>query len=118
MGLATLARLATELIQGGLPATTPAVAVERGTTPEQRTVHATLENLADQVEAAGLQSPTLLLIGKVVALSPGWKECQREGKSLHSPGPHRLPLPELPELQQMERGASSDSEFAGWRMLE
>lgn len=38
MGLSTLPSLAQKLMQHGLPADTPSVAVERGTTPQQRTV--------------------------------------------------------------------------------
>ena len=38
MGLSTLPSLAQKLVHHGLPPTTPAVAVERGTTPQQRMV--------------------------------------------------------------------------------
>ncbi|CAI5985298.1 unnamed protein product [Closterium sp. NIES-64] len=72
MGLATLPSLAARLLANGLPADTPAVAVERGTTAAQRTVFATLEDLPAAVSAAQLVSPTLIVIGQVVALSPSW----------------------------------------------
>jgi siroheme synthase len=38
MGLATLPGLAAKLMANGLPADTPAVAIERGTTAQQRVV--------------------------------------------------------------------------------
>lgn len=38
MGLATLPGIVGKLVENGLPASTPAVAVERGTTPWQRNV--------------------------------------------------------------------------------
>eukprot|EP00250_Pteridium_aquilinum_P021548 c25162_g1_i1 orf=368-1528(+) len=72
MGLSTLPSLATKLMSSGLPADTPAVAVERGTTAYQRTVFAELQDLPSKVAAAQLVSPTLIFIGRVVALSPSW----------------------------------------------
>ncbi|KAJ7949113.1 uroporphyrinogen-III C-methyltransferase [Quillaja saponaria] len=72
MGLSTLPSLALKLMHHGLPSDTPAAAVERGTTPQQRTVFAELKDLADKITSAELLSPTLIIIGKVVALSPFW----------------------------------------------
>lgn len=68
MGLARLREIAQELIRGGRPADTPAAVVASGTTAEQRTVVATLETIARQTEAAGLQAPAVLLVGPVVLL--------------------------------------------------
>ncbi|KAM3350094.1 hypothetical protein ACQJBY_022722 [Aegilops geniculata] len=74
MGLSTLPSLAPKLMKHGLPPDTPAVAVERGTTPQQRMVFAMLKDLVNEVHSAALVSPTLIIIGKVVALSPLWVE--------------------------------------------
>jgi uroporphyrin-III C-methyltransferase len=74
MGLSTLPSLAPKLMNHGLPPDTPAVAVERGTTPQQRMVFSLLKDLVDEVKSADLVSPTLIIIGKVVALSPFWVE--------------------------------------------
>ncbi|CAM0881853.1 unnamed protein product [Alopecurus aequalis] len=74
MGLSTLPSLAPKLMKHGLPPNTPAVAVERGTTPQQRMVFAMLKDLVNEVHSADLVSPTLIIIGKVVALSPFWVE--------------------------------------------
>ncbi|KAG2599330.1 S-adenosyl-L-methionine-dependent uroporphyrinogen III methyltransferase, chloroplastic-like [Panicum virgatum] len=74
MGLSTLPSLAPKLMKHGLPPDTPAVAVERGTTPQQRMVFSLLKDLVDEVKSADLVSPTLIIIGKVVALSPFWVE--------------------------------------------
>ncbi|CAO2833885.1 unnamed protein product [Amaranthus hypochondriacus] len=82
MGLATLPSLAQKLMQHGLPTNTPAVAVERGTTAQQRTVFAKLEDLADKIKFTGLVSPTLIIIGKVVALSPLWVQTCEESVEL------------------------------------
>ncbi|BDA44210.1 Siroheme synthase [Coccomyxa sp. Obi] len=72
MGLGTLPKLAQQLQAAGCNPDMPAVAIERGTTPEQRTVFAPLCVLASEVAAAQLKSPTLIIIGEVVALSPAW----------------------------------------------
>ncbi|KAJ8565653.1 hypothetical protein K7X08_008229 [Anisodus acutangulus] len=75
MGLSTLPSLASKLIHHGLPTDTPAVAIERGTTPQQRVVFAELKNLAHEIISHRLESPTLIITGKVVALSPLWPLC-------------------------------------------
>ncbi|KAJ7299608.1 hypothetical protein O6H91_02G011000 [Diphasiastrum complanatum] len=72
MGLQTLPGLAAKLLANGLPPDTPAVAVERGTTSQQRTVFACLKDLPSEVELVELVSPTLIIIGQVVMLSPFW----------------------------------------------
>jgi len=68
MGLSTLGELAAGLVSAGLDADTPAVAVQDGTTATQRVVQAPLAGLEGAVTAAGLRSPTLILIGSVVSL--------------------------------------------------
>ncbi|XP_057513743.1 S-adenosyl-L-methionine-dependent uroporphyrinogen III methyltransferase, chloroplastic-like [Actinidia eriantha] len=82
MGLSTLPSLALKLIHHGLPPDTPAAAVERGTTPQQRMVFAELKDLADKITQAQLVSPTLIIVGKVVALSPFWAQSSKEASSL------------------------------------
>jgi len=80
MGLSTLSPLSLELLSHGADPTTPSVAVERGTMADQRAVFAHLGDLSDMVERAELKSPTLILIGHVVALAPGWKEQTNQQK--------------------------------------
>ncbi|KAH9311815.1 hypothetical protein KI387_026850 [Taxus chinensis] len=80
MGLATLPALADKLILCGLSPETPAAAVEHGTTSQQRMVFAKLQNLPDEVIDAHLVSPTLIIIGKVVALSSYWPTNSSTGK--------------------------------------
>jgi len=74
MGLRTLDKTVETLLLGGLPRNTPAAAVEKGCTPEQRAVYSTLENLYEAVQDAQpkLASPTLIIIGEVVSLAPGY----------------------------------------------
>jgi len=68
MGLSGLELLCRELVNRGMPELTPAALVERGTTPEQRVVKATLVDLPDAVERARVQPPTLVIVGGVVDL--------------------------------------------------
>ncbi|XP_015897227.3 S-adenosyl-L-methionine-dependent uroporphyrinogen III methyltransferase, chloroplastic [Ziziphus jujuba] len=82
MGLSTLPSLAQKLMHHGLPSNTPAVAVERGTTPQQRKVFAELKDLANEIASVELVSPTLIIIGKVVALSPSWPHPLKEASCL------------------------------------
>lgn len=83
MGLSTFPSLVLKLIHHGLPPDTPAAAVERGTTPQQRIVLAELKDLADKIASEQLVSPTLIFIGKVVALSPLWPHsCSQETSRL------------------------------------
>ena len=66
MGLASLPQLRQQLIDAGLPADTPAAAVENGTTHKQRLCISTLDKLADDIQTMNIQSPALMIIGKVV----------------------------------------------------
>jgi len=56
-------------IAGGRPADEPAVAVQEGTTPRQRTVVATLATLADRCRDARIANPAVAVIGPVAALA-------------------------------------------------
>ncbi|MBL4748362.1 MAG: uroporphyrinogen-III C-methyltransferase [Magnetovibrio sp.] len=69
MGLINIEKISAELIKAGLSPDTPAAGIERGTTPQQRTVFSTLQNLPSTIAEAQLQAPSLLIIGKVVNLS-------------------------------------------------
>jgi uroporphyrin-III C-methyltransferase len=69
MGLINISMIKDELIKAGLPADTPAGAIERGTTNEQRTILTTLDDLPTCIEKADLKAPSLLIIGRVVELA-------------------------------------------------
>ena len=69
MGLANLQSICSELINAGLPASTPAAAIHGGSTQRQRKVIATLGDLSEAVTAADLKSPVTTIVGKVVSLS-------------------------------------------------
>jgi uroporphyrin-III C-methyltransferase / precorrin-2 dehydrogenase / sirohydrochlorin ferrochelatase len=68
MGLARLEHIIAKLLEHGAEASRPAGIIAQGTTPEQRVVTATLATLHDAATAANLESPALLVVGKVVEL--------------------------------------------------
>lgn len=63
-----------KLINEGRDPLTPAAAVSRGTTDEQRVVTATLATLGDVIEQTDLQTPAMLIVGTVVSMAAqiGW----------------------------------------------
>jgi uroporphyrin-III C-methyltransferase/precorrin-2 dehydrogenase/sirohydrochlorin ferrochelatase/uroporphyrin-III C-methyltransferase len=69
MGLTNLDTICRQLIAHGLSADTPTAAINQGTRPEQRTIHAPLADLPTAVSEAGLSGATLLVIGKVTGLA-------------------------------------------------
>jgi uroporphyrinogen III methyltransferase/synthase len=69
MGVRRLPHIAASLIAAGRPASEPAAVVEKGTLPDQRTVSATLETIADAVAREGVRAPSITVIGPAAALS-------------------------------------------------
>ncbi|PNH09366.1 Siroheme synthase [Tetrabaena socialis] len=102
MGLQTLAKLTQQLVAAGLSPDTPAVAVERGTTPQRRVVYGTAAELHALASGAGLRTPTLILLGQVVALSPGWADWEEAGRPLEWNGASTYP----PLRLQLDIGAA------------
>lgn len=68
MGLSGLDGICAALIKHRRSPQTPAAIIEKGTTPEQRVITATLETLPELVKSQKISAPTLLIIGEVVAL--------------------------------------------------
>jgi uroporphyrin-III C-methyltransferase/precorrin-2 dehydrogenase/sirohydrochlorin ferrochelatase len=68
MALDSIATICRELRWHGLPDTTPAAVVSRGTTRDQQVVSATLATLPDAVDEHPVESPALLIVGDVVRL--------------------------------------------------
>ena len=67
MGLHNLRRICGELRAGGLAADTPAAVVQQGTVVGQRLLLSTLAELADQAEREAFASPSIVVVGRVVA---------------------------------------------------
>jgi len=68
MGVSRLESIAAQLTSHGLPDSTPAAVIHRGTTSSQRTVCGSLANIAVRVREAALAAPAIIVVGEVVAL--------------------------------------------------
>lgn len=66
MGLSMADTISTELQCHGLPADWPVLLVERGTHEDQRAVRAELGSMTRMIQDNDLQTPTLILVGRVV----------------------------------------------------
>ncbi len=65
----TLPSVAASLIAAGMAGSTPAVAVENASRPDERRAYGTLSTLPAILAASGFDGPTLVLIGAVVGLA-------------------------------------------------
>ena len=79
MGVRNLERIAAALVDAGRDADEPAAVVERGTTSRQRTVTATLADVAARAAEAGIGAPAITVVGAVAGLHErlGWFERER-----------------------------------------
>jgi uroporphyrin-III C-methyltransferase len=77
MASKVLRRVAASLIEAGMAGSTPAVAVENASRPDETHVHGTLATLPDLLEAHQPAGPALVLIGAVVALSRDLRDASR-----------------------------------------
>jgi uroporphyrinogen III methyltransferase / synthase len=68
MGVRALPRIAERLQAEGRPSDEPVAVIERGTLPGQRTLVATLADVAERAAAQGIRAPAVTLVGPVAAL--------------------------------------------------
>jgi uroporphyrinogen III methyltransferase/synthase len=68
MGVKNLPHITRQLIKSGKPSDTPVALVRWGTTPGQATVTGILDTIVERVKAAGLTSPSIIIVGDVVKL--------------------------------------------------
>ena len=69
MGLANLPLVIHSLIEAGLSASTPAAAVQNGTTDSQQRVIAPLDQLDNAIHEHEMKAPVMIIIGEVVSLA-------------------------------------------------
>jgi len=68
MGVANIAEVAARLIEQGMPASLPVMAVARATTSQERRLVTRLDRVAADLAGSNLSGPTLFVIGQVVSL--------------------------------------------------
>ncbi len=68
MGLVGLQAICEQLIAHGRDPNTPVALIEKGTTPQQRVIIATLNTINERVKTEKVSAPTLTIIGDVVQL--------------------------------------------------
>lgn len=69
MGLTKAKFIQTNLLTAGLDKHTPVAFIENGCCPEQRVISGTLQQLSELVNLHQIQSPALIMVGKVIALA-------------------------------------------------
>jgi len=90
MGIHNLSRICSELIAGGMAPETPAAVIQQGTVRGQRQLVAPLAELAERAKAEAFASPSIVVIGEVVAQRV--PECAPEPADAEMPIPLPLPL--------------------------
>lgn len=82
MGMRRMGMIISQLLQGGLAPQTPSAIIMSGTLNEERVLIADLANLETRAKEAGFASPSLIVIGEIVAHQlVQTKENRREGLS-------------------------------------
>jgi uroporphyrinogen III methyltransferase/synthase len=66
MGMRNLAEIVDQLIQHGRPPSTPIAVVTQGTTPRQKCLVGTLEDIVAKVKMENLKPPSVIIVGEVV----------------------------------------------------
>lgn len=79
LSVAQIGKVAAELMAGGYPPETPVAVVQRATWPDQQIVRGRLNDITQQVQAAGIRMHALILVGQV--LDP---ELARSGEQYRS----------------------------------
>ncbi|WP_312651318.1 uroporphyrinogen-III C-methyltransferase [Aminipila sp.] len=68
MGITAMPKICEGLLKAGIEPDMPAAVLERGTTAHQRRVVSDVSNLSNDAEKAGIQTPAIIVVGKVCAL--------------------------------------------------
>lgn len=108
MGAVSLENICQGLLDAGMAKDTPAAVLEKGTTCRQRSVYATLSTLKEKACKAFIESPVVIIIGKVCELGKqfAWYEkLPLSGKQILVTRPHQEGVEEYLTLKLQEFGA-------------
>ncbi len=73
MGVKNIETITQKLVEHGLPAGTPAALIRWGTRPEQRTLVASVDQIARAARNSNMQPPAIMVVGKTVGLRDALK---------------------------------------------
>ncbi len=68
MGMGNLTHIVNKLLQNGRPPSTPVAVISQGTSPGQRTLVGTLEDIGSRAQKEGFEPPAVIVVGEVVKL--------------------------------------------------
>lgn len=76
MGVSALGDICRELLKAGMSPEMPAAILQKGTTAGQKRIVATVSTLEEEVRRQGIETPAIIVVGKVCKLSEefGWYE--------------------------------------------
>jgi uroporphyrin-III C-methyltransferase / precorrin-2 dehydrogenase / sirohydrochlorin ferrochelatase len=86
MAVERIGAIARTLIEHGKDPGTPVAAVQDGATPGQRTVFTTLARAGEDLAAAGMRPPAVVVLGAVVALARDREQAQAHGEESNHEG--------------------------------
>lgn len=123
MGIASLGDICAGLLKGGMDADMPAAVLQKGTTAGQKRVVATVGTLNAEVDRQGIETPAIIVVGKVCTLADefswyeklplaGWKILVTRPRNLISQTAARLREKgaEVLELPAIRTEALSDEQ--------
>ena len=101
MGVTALKDICQSLLQAGMDPDMPAAILQKGTTAGQKRIVATVNTLPEEVKKQGIETPAIIVVGKVCALAEdfawyeklplaGWKVLVTRPKETISAMSHKL----------------------------
>jgi len=101
MGISNLPLAVHSLIDAGLPASTPAAAIQNGTIQTQQRLITTLGQINDAIHQKRMKAPVIIIIGEVVTLADelDWFQSSLDQKRLEEGRTEEITLHEKNALQ-------------------